>query len=48
MNRHRRRRTLRRIWEGFGMALFVAVALAVAAYVALLLYDFFTTYSPPR
>lgn len=44
----RRRHTWRRIWEGFGMALFVAVALAVIAYVCLLMYDFFTSYPPPK
>lgn len=39
---------MRRIGEGIGLTLFILLALAVTAYVALLLYDFFTSYPPPK
>lgn len=41
-----RRRDWHRLQERVGLAVFILVALAVMAYVALLIYDFFTSYQP--
>lgn len=42
-----RRRQWNRIQERVGVVIFLLLAIAVMLYIALLLYDFFTTYQPP-